>query len=260
MSDRVRDVGDGLILAFPLTNTQVAGQTIRTTRLYFFRVSSETRYFQRYTSLGNITSGSTTPATGFQFLGDSGVNSGSDIFRIENDDWHVMHFGLVPANPNLLVYTAVSPDSNGNPAQERTGTDEDIVPGTDDRGWYSSRQVDDVYDPPKFTERVSFRNDKDGEFLQWAFWNDGPNTLSGGDLDLLITGGGYKVQPVTRNAVQNVMLENALSRPEDPEIDTILHQVGGVNEYTLGTEEPDEWGEVENLTRDFNAGSLPLPG
>lgn len=259
ISDRVRDVGDGLILAFPIDTTDVAGQRdLRTTKLFFFRVASETRYFQRYTSLANITSGSTTPTNGYGFLGGTGVDSGSDIFRVENDDWHVMHFGFSPVNPNLQVFQAVSPNANGDPAQDRNGQGEDIVPGTDDRGWITTPQITDFYDPPAATERVSFRNDRDGEFLLWAFFNDGSSTLSGGDLDLLFSGRGYKLQPITDREQQDLMMRMAMSRPSDPAIDTILHQVGGVNEYTLGSEEPDEWQDVAGMTRTMNVTEMSV--
>lgn len=257
ISERVRDVGDGIILAFPIEKTEVSGQNeLKTTALYFLRVSSETRFFQKYTSLGSINSGNTTPSNGYGFLGDTGVDSGSDIFRISTDDWHLMHFGYSPSHPDLEVFEAVSPNANGDPAQDRTGQGEDISPGTDDRGWVSSKQVADKFDPPAFTERVSFRNDKDGEFLQWAFHNDGGNQLSGNDLDIYFTGRGYKVQPVTDPAVQDLMVHEAMMQRDDPEIDTIIHQVGGVNEYTLGTEEPTEWGEVDGMKRVFNVNNF----
>lgn len=263
MSERVRDVGDGLILSFPIADTEVADKDLKTVRMYFFRVSSETRYFQRYTSLSNIGSGNTSPASGYDFLGDSGVNSGSDIFRMETDDWHLMHFGMATNHPDLQVFYAVSPRSNGNAAQDRNGTSEDIVPGTDDRGWFASVQIDDRYDPPAFTERVAFRNDSDGEFLQFAFHNDGNATLSGNELNLFFTGGAYKVQPVTDQKVQDLMLQMAQSRPEDPLIDTIIHQVGGVSPYTLGSEEPGDWEDVRTegrpFTREFNAAEVGLP-
>lgn len=264
MSDRVRDVGDGLIMAFPITNVNVAGQTdLKTVRLYYFQVSRQTRYYQEYTSLSNITSGSQSPSSGFDYLGDTGVGSGDDIFRMENDDWHLMHFGVGTNHPDLHVFHAVSPKSNGNPAQERNGQDEDIVPGTDDRGWYSSVHIPDKYDPPAFTERVSFRNSDSGEWLQWAFDNDGASTLSGGNLTLFFSGRGYKVHPVTNRQKQDLMLQMALRRPDDPQIDTILHSVGGVNNMDLGTGEPDAWANVDLMKRDFNAEEfqiVPPPG
>lgn len=258
MSERVRDIGDGLILAFPITQTQVANQSgLDTTRMYFFRVARETRFRQKYTSLANIAGDGTTPSSGYDWLGDTGVNSGSDIFRIETDDWHLQHFGVGTNHPDLEVFYAVSPDANGNPAQDRTGDGEDITPGTDDRGWYSSKEISDQWDPPAFTERVAFKNNQNGEFLHWAFHNDlSSTTLSGSDLHLFFTGRGYKVQPVTNGAMQDTMLEMALRRPDDPEIDTIMHTVGGVNTYTLGSEEPDSWGEVEEMTRDFNVQAI----
>lgn len=258
MSERVRDIGDGLILAFPIDNVQVANQPgIETTQLYFFRVGSQTRYYQRYTSLANISGDGTTPSSGYDFLGDSGVGSGSDIFRIENDDWHLMHFGVGTEHPDLEVFHAVNPNANGNPAQERNGNNEDITPGTDDRGWYSSKQIADRFDPPAFTERVSFRADTDGEFLRWAFHNNlSGTTLSGNDLTLHFTGRGYKLQPVTDRGIQDLMLEMALRRPEEPQLDTIMHQVGGVNRFTLGSQEPDDWGEVNGLTRTFDIDEL----
>jgi len=68
MSDRVRDVGDGLILGFPISTTEVAQQDLETVRLYFFRVSSQTRYFQKHTSLSSINSGNTSPSNGFDLV------------------------------------------------------------------------------------------------------------------------------------------------------------------------------------------------
>lgn len=257
MSERVRDVGDGLILAFPITEVDAAGLSdLVTSRLYFLRVAAETRYFQKYTALSSITSGSTSPTSGYDYLGDTGVGAGSDIFRMENDDWHLMHFGIGTQNPNLEVFYAISPNANGNPAQERNGTGEDITPGTDDRGWFSQVHIDDAYDPPALTERVSFRNDNDGQFLQFAFHNDGGATLSGSELHLLITGRGYKAHPVTDRATQDEMLRMAMSRPSDPTIDTIIHAVGGVNKYQLAREEPDEWSDVPSMHRDFTAEEL----
>lgn len=266
ISERVRGVGDGLVLGFPIETADVAGQTIDTVRLYFFRVASETRYFQRYTQLSSITSGSTSPTNGYDYLGSSGVGSGDDIFRESTDDWHLLHFGFATSHPDLQVFSGVSPSANGNPAQDRTGQGEDIVPGTDDRGWFSQRQIDDQYDPPVETELVSFRNDNDGEFLQWGFFNDGSSTLSGEDLDLYLTGRGYKLQPVVNADMQTLMLQTALASMPEPRLDTIYHQVGGVNNYTLGTEEPSAWRDVreseEAFTTTFNLEDVgpPWPG
>lgn len=262
LSERVRDVGDGLILGFPIEDTSIANQDIDTVRLYFFRVSSQTRFFQKYTSLSSINSGSTTPSSGYAFLGDSGADSGSDIFRMSTDDWQLMHFGFATNHPDMEVFTAVSPAANGNPAQDRTGQGEDITPGTDDRGWFAQGQIDDKFDPPAFTERVSFRNDKDGEFLKWAFHADGTN-LSGNQLHLYFTGRGYKVQPVTDPVVQRIMLQTALANLEEEELDTIYHQVGGVTQYTLGSEEPDDWKAVRQdepaFTTTFNVEEMGPP-
>lgn len=263
ITERVRGVGDGLILGFPIESTDVAGHDIETVRLYFFRVASETRYFQRYTSLSSIASGSTTPSDAFDYLGDTGVGSGSDIFRLSTDDWQIQHFGFATNHPDLQVFTAVSPHSNGDPAQDRTGQGEDIEPGTDDRGYYEQAQIADQFDPPASTERVSFRNDNDGEFLEWAFHNDGSNTLSGSELDLYFTGRGYKLQPVTSEEMQKLMVQTALASLPEPTLDTIYHQVGGVNNYTLGTEEPDAWESVResepSFTQTFNIEELGPP-
>lgn len=265
MTERVRDVGDGLILGFPIETTTVAAEDLETVRLYFFRVASETRYYQRYTSLSSIASGSTTPTNGYDFLGDTGVGSGDDIFRVETDDWHLMHFGFGTRHPDLQVFQAVSPQANGNPAQDRTGQGEDIVPGTDDRGWVSSELIEDRFDPPAFTERVSFRNssNQSGDFLQWAFFNDGTSQLSGADLDLFFVGRGYKVQPITNPEVQRLMMQTALASIEEPTLDTVFHQVGGVNSWNLGSEEPDSWGNVRQredaFTATFNVAELGPP-
>lgn len=265
ISDRVRSVGDGLILGFPIEDTTVESERIETVRLYFFRVGSETRYFQRYTQLSDLPSGNTNPTNNYDYLGDTGVGTGEDIFRVETDDWHIMHFGFATNNPNLQVFTAISPESNGNPAQDRTGQDEDIVPGTDDRGWFSQAMISDQFDPPSMTELVAFKNgeDRDGEFLQWAFYNDGPNTLSGGDLTLFFSGRGYKLQPVVDAELRDIMLQTAFADLEETGIDTIFHQVGGVNRFTLGTEEPDSWRrvrtETDAFTQVFNVDEIGPP-
>lgn len=260
ISSRVRDIGDGLILAMTITDTTVAGyENMITSRLYFFRVAAQTRYYQEYNQLANITSGSQLPTSvDYDYLGDSGIGSGSDIFRMENDDWHMMHFGVGPTHPDLEVFHAISPSANGNPAQERNGEDEDIIPGTDDRGHYSAKTIPNKYDPPAFTERVSFRTDTDGEFLQWAFDNVGSNTLSGSDLELIFTGRGYKVQPVTDSREQAIMLQMAMTRPQDPLIDTIIHPVGGVNRWQLGSLEPDDWKTLDEMHQDFNVDKFPV--
>lgn len=263
ISDRIRDVGDGLVLGFPIETADVANQQINTVRLYFFRVASQTRYFQRYTSLSDIASDATTPLNGYDYLGNTGVGSGDDIFRISTDDWHLMQFGFATAHPDLHVYTAVSPASNGNPAQDRTGQGEDITPGSDERGYFDLAHIDDQYDPPADTERLSFRNDKDGEFLQWAFYNDGDNTLSGGDLDFYLTGRGYKLQPVVEEEMQTVMLQSALASPNTPTMDTVYTQIGGLTNYTFGTEEPEGWGTVREsepaFTTTFNLEDVGPP-
>lgn len=259
MSDRTLGVGDGLILGVPEAEVNAAGQKIKSVNLYFFWVGSRNRYFRKYTNLSSITSGSTAPSgTGtYDYLGDSGVGSGTDVFQMYSYDWRVLHFGFAARSPDLQIWKAVSPKGNGEPSEDRKGNDEDIVPGTDNRGWYSRRQVSNLYDPPASTERVAFRNDKQGQFLQWAFYNDGPNTLSGSELDLFFTGAGYWLQPVTQQEVADEMLESALSSSGESDIRTIYHQVGGLQDYNLGTQTPKSWEEVQKstpaFTREFDA-------
>jgi len=266
MSERVRNIGDGLILAFPVDEAEVSGQTINTMRLYFFRVAEKTRYYQEYTSLSSIAGNSTTPSSGYGYLGDSGVDSGSDIFRVESDDWRVMHYGVGTNHPDLRVFNAVDPKANGNPAQSRTGSGEDITPGSDARGFYTGKQIADRYDPDSFTERVAFRNSSNntGQFLLWAFENPTSSQLAGNDLTLYFTGGGYTLQPVVDPDVQETMLRMSQTRPDEPAIDTIMHVVGGITNYNLGSQEPDSWKDVREktpgLTQEFNAAKIGSQG
>lgn len=256
IDDRVRDVGDGLIIAFPLTgesgDTIIGGRSLATVQAYFFRVARANRYYQEYTQIGALNADTNANNGNFAFLGDTGLDTGNDILRVEEDDFHVTHFGYGTLDPNFRVYEAVSPAQGGTHAINRDGQG-DFVSVGDDRGFITSRDIDDARDPPAETERISFRNDDDGEFLQFGFRADGQQ-VADGNTDLLLSGRGYRLLPVRSGEMQDIMLEMALTRPETPEIDTIITQVGGISDYRLGSEEPDEWGNSFARTLTFGLG------
>lgn len=259
ISDRLLGLGGGLIITFPQSTVdveEVGGEQLASVRAYFFRVSrAEELFYEPYTQVGSINGGNTVPAGGgFDYLGDTGVGSGDDIFRVDRDDWHVYHFGVGARNPDLRVYYSVDPQANADRAFEWQTNDQDVVPG-DDRGYYDGRRVRDRFDPPAITERVSFRNDSSGEFLQWAFEADAD--LSAGDTELLFTGKAYKLLPITDRQTQDAMLAEAQRDPAthpnpQTEFPVTRHHVGGIQTWSLGTLKPDEWNDTHR--RDITLG------
>jgi hypothetical protein len=236
MDQRVRDPGHGVIIGFPTDATNKVGVDLDTLKTYFFRVARTQRLYYEYDNIGALNEGDTVD---FGYLGDTGIGSGNDVLRVGEDDFHAYHFGFSPEDPNLNVYTSVSPSSSTDKALSRRGRDNGPSPG-DPRGFFSSRRAGNVYDPPAETERVSFRNDKDGEFLEFGF--EATDDITEENSTLHVIGRGYKLLPVTDTDTQDRMLDVVLSGDtEDADLPTIITQVGGLGSYDLGTETPDSW-------------------
>lgn len=250
MLERVRDPGHGFIIGFPTTNTERrTGDgtfNLDTLEAYFFRVAKSQRFYYEYDQLGSFTDGETRD---FDYLGSGGLGSGDDILRVGEDDFHVYHFGFAPESPDLNVYTAVNPSSSSDKALARRGRDIGPQPG-DPSGFFNTRRADSAYDPPAETERVSFRNDKDGEFLEFAF--EATDDIAAGNDTLYLTGRGYKLLPVTDTETQEKMVEVvAGNNIEDSSLPTIITQVGGLGDYELGTERPDNWTDAFSRRLDY---------
>lgn len=260
ISERLRDVGQGFIAAFPDNDANINANdhVIQGLKGYFFRVAQSVPFYFKYSQLGAVTAGAGN-ALDFDYLGDTGLGSGNDILRVEDDDFHVMQFGLAPESVDLRVYYKVSPDSDANTSLDRSpfsGPDPTAASNFD---YFDLRRVDNVaskFDPPAFTERLSFRNSEQtaGQFLQFGFEAFGRDVNANQSV-LHLTGAAYKLVPVTDEETQDTMEEVVVTDPVDPEIPTTLVSVGGITDYNLGTQKPDAWDDSHARVLTFGTGS-----
>lgn len=253
LSDRLLDQRGGLILGFPSIEASTGGVSeLGSVRAYFFRVARvATLTYDPYDQIGSLSDGETV---GFDYLGDTGVGSGDDIFRISRDDFQVYHFGVAPNTPDLRMYYSVDPQRAGDRAFEYETDAQDVSPG-DDRGFSDGRMVGDRFDPPVRTERVAIRNEKEGRFLQFGF--EATEALTATETELTVTGRSYKLFPVTDADTQDAMLAQATAPTHDAEHTTFpvtYHQFGGIQTWSLGTERPDDW--LPEQRRDIEPGDF----
>lgn len=250
LAQRVRDPGHGFIVGFPTTSTKRSTGDGRfklgTLEAYFFRVARSQSLYYEYDELGSFADGETRD---FDYLGGGGLGTGDDVLRVGDGDFHAYHFGYAADSPDLNIYTAVAPSSESNKALSRRGRDRGPQPG-DATGFFNSRRASSKYDPPSETERVAFRNDKDGEFLEFGF--EATDDIAAANSTVYLTGRGYKLLPVTDKETQDKMLEVALSEDsDDADLPTVLTQVGGLKSYELGTERPDNWNAAFSQRLDY---------
>jgi len=257
MSDRLRNPGEGFIFAFPAEGSNVAypsDDEVGIQKGYFFRVSKAERFYYEYDSLASFTQGETKD---FGYLGENNhendAAAGNDIFRLQQDDFKVYHFGVGMNTTDLRVFYKLSPsDPERHLDWENRGQ-----PHPDDDpqwGWFDGRQANDRFDPPAFTERVSIRTSSTGGFLEWGF--RATEALSSAETRLWFVGRTYELLPVTDQEVQDKMISAVVEDQQEPEIPTTLHSAGDVFTYRLGTSLPDGWEDLRNggLERELNFG------
>lgn len=250
ISNRVLDIGGGLILAFPSQDIQtdrVAG-SLSTVRAYFFRVSRPQDLNYEYEELPAMDEGDTLEP---DYLGVEGHGEGDDVFLIDDDDFHMYHFGYSPIHPDLRVYHSLDPVSDVLDAFDYSDTGLGHPSVGDDRQFTTQRRIPQLYDPPALTERVSFRNDSDGEFLQWGF--EAQSDLSESETDIVFTGRGYKTIPISDDEMQRDMLREAATEQEEKYTDFPVRMVmvGGTQKYQLGSQTPDQWSSDFRQTIDL---------
>ena len=242
LSDRLLDIGNHLLVAFPVERVEIEGSTYITSRIFIFKVAAFWPYWYKY-SLGAMSAGSYKT---FNYLGETGFGSGKDIFRIEKDDFHVYHVGLVPDNPNLRVYRTVSPDGDALTALDRkAAVDFASVTAGSNFDYYDSKRIPDKFDPPAFTEWLIFRaaSDDDGKYFFYGFYAEkdipAPN-------DLYIVGRGYKLLPVTDEDEKKKILEESIKRPELRTVKTTTVTINGIGKTTVTLDKfiPDSWQKV----------------
>jgi hypothetical protein len=256
IQSRLREPGHGLVIAMALEEQlQVNRKTTQTYKAWFFKVTKTAPYYHEYEQLPSFTEGDFID---YSYLGDGGIGTGEDILRNEIDDYHVLHFGYAPESPNLRVYENVSPSSDPNRAVDREGQPDFPNPKAGSQtGFITSRQIYNKYSPPRSTERVSFRNDDDGEFLHFGFRAE--NDISAQNATLHLTGAGYKLAPVTSTQMQDEMVSivtDTTSATESDAPPTVMTTVGGIDTFRLGTNEPDDWDTSHSRVIDYGIGDV----
>ncbi len=255
IQSRLRDPGHGLVIAMALEEKIKANrQVTETYKGWFFKVTKTAPFYYNYDALSAFADGESSD---FDYLGDGGHGTGEDILRNEIDDYHVLHFGYAPEHPSLRVYENVSPSSAPNRASDREGEPDFPDPTVPDpAGYIDSKRIDSQYAPPETTERVSFRNDDDGEFLQFGFHAE--DSISADNAILHLTGAGYKLAPVTDTALQDEMVEIVTDNTPQQSTNappTVMTTVGGIGTFRLGTNEPDDWDDSHSRVIDYGIGS-----
>jgi hypothetical protein len=214
-------------------------------------------HYREYRELGAINAGAAN-ALDYDYLGETGHGTGDDVLRLESDDFKIYHLGFAPRDPNLRVYEKLS-SANPNRATDHQNQTEPDPTNGDDFGFYTSRQIPNLYDPPALTERLSIRNASAGQFLQFGFLADGVAVPDGGS-NLIITGRTYELQPITDPAEQDFLLTQATLDREDQRLKTIVTQVGGLFSYEIGEALPDAWAAIDGIARDLVFEGLEAPG
>lgn len=261
ISERLLEGDEGLIITIPTSDASrinAGGSQIRTNRAYFFKVTKEQRLYWEYTQLPSIGAGNNL---NFGYLGENGHpddvnNPGDDIFRLENDDFKVYHFGLGTDQSDLRVYEKVAP-SNPNRAFDHSNQDEPNPQEPSTFGFYTGNNITDQYDPENVSERIAFRNAQRGRLLQWGFYAE--SNLSAADTDLVFTGRTYQLRPVLDPQEQNRMLEENARRRAGAEVDLNVVRVSlaGIFGFDIGASLPDSWANLgPDLYQDVQAGAL----
>lgn len=234
MSDRVLSEGDNFILLFPTESGKVQRQEVTVGRGFFFKVLSWDRFFLEYDHLTNIPA---SQGLDYDFLGETalGTAGGDDVLRIKDDEWWMYHFGFAMSSDAIRVYRRLS----GRLALggfEYHDADEP-TPGSataagSDYGYVLGAEIEDVYDPPVYTETVCWYTGKtDTPLWEWGFFNEHPTKQLRGKL--ILSGRQYKVIPITRSDIQTDMIAGKIPR-------TII-SVGGLRMNREEAFIPDDW-------------------
>lgn len=241
--ERTLDVGGRLLISFTTERAGIENDK-RTSEVWVFKVLRVfDRFIYKYSGLEQMDDGDTLE---FDYLGEDGHGSGDDILRIEQDDWHVMHFGYAPEESDLKIWESTPVMRHGGTAIDRHNPDEFAQVG-DDFDYIDGNMIEDKYNPPEITERVSFRNDSDGEFAQFGFENDSGEEIAEADNILWLTGASYKLMPVMDGDRRKDIIRESFKKPKDREIQIANITVGGIYDYRMGEAIPDDWQDTRNF-------------
>lgn len=247
IEERVLGLGDYLLITL---NTERGDnkphQGLSSPEVWVFRVSRVFKKFsKRYSELPTVGAGESLD---FDYLGNEGHGEGDDILRVEDDDFHIMHFGFAPESLELKIWWKLSTMLKGGTSVDRedpsgysdVGTDFDYIDGT---------MIKDIRNPPKITEMVSFRGNTqkgqdEGQTVQFAFEN-----VADVDIDplLWLRGASYKVVPVEDEDDRKHIIRESLKVEKDREIDLTNVKIGGIYSYRTGKIIPEGWQEAGNF-------------
>ncbi len=236
ISQRVLSPGDNLVILFPRTVGSGADR-YDVADAWVFVVALARNFTLDYRQLPAIAAGN---GLDYDYLGDGGHGSGNDVLRIVNDDWHVYHFGLAPADPNLRVYVQIDPSGVQTALDYESTTQASPTAGSD-FDYFSSKEMKNVFDPEN--EFIAFRNKKEGKFYKWGFYAEADVSANS---PLYLRGRGYKLLPVLEKDKRLEVIDELRKTPEKQDVKTIAVLVGGIKPYNIGTHLPKAWREKQN--------------
>ena len=257
MSDLLLDAGDNLVLIFPQANDAridigPQGEVgVPLGRAFFFKVSTASRLIRKYDLFSTLAA--LTGVT-YNYLGDTGHGTGSDVLRISEDDWWAYHFGYSPLQDWLRVYRRMGAQAHETGWEYVTPDrpDPTATPG-DPYGFIRGAEVYNYFDPTAETETVSFRNDKAGQLWQFGLYNEHPDLLI--DPEMLLVGKAYRLLPIVTEEIMSKVLYG------DPGYRRRMVTIGAVRNIREEAFIPREWKLVGNemyVTWDERTG-VPVP-
>jgi hypothetical protein len=186
-----------------------------TFELYFFRVA-RTSTLERMYTLTEMTPGQTLD---FNYLGELGLGSGDDIFKMSDErPFRILHFGVGVAPKNVKVWKQ---QPSGFTI---TGWSRVVPTKVGDPVDYFDGNLSPFDEPTKASETVMWLKGS----VYFAFKNDEPINVT---PKLHILGAGYDVWPIADKALADKMVKGV--------IPCRFLSIGGLAElqYTV----PDEW-------------------
>jgi hypothetical protein len=239
IKERLLGTGDNLILLFATKESGgVSGERPPAGRAFFFKVLAATELQRKYTDIMTAETADyldTETGVDWGYLGDTGIGSGDDVLRIEDDDWWIYHFGYAPLQWSLRVYKRLDV---GDPQTgwEYSLSDEPDPTNGDRYGFIAGREVIDYWDPPKDTETVAFRSREEGRMWNWGFYNESDERQINPILNII--GAAYKTIPIVKSTIQDKLITGEIPRR--------LITVDGIKNFNEETIIPKAWKAVGN--------------
>lgn len=226
MSDRVLDEGSNFILVFPTESGHVGSNEVTVGRGFFFKVLSWDRFLMVYDDVADLAAAGSVD---YAYLGSTGHGTGNDLLRIKDDEWWLYHVGAATTSGTLRMYRRLSGRLGLGGLEYSDATEPDPT-APDDFGYIHGAEIENVYDPPIYTEMMCWYTGKtDSPLWEFGFYNEGPAS----PVRVVLAGRQYKVIPITKESVQNEMIAGRIPR-------TII-SAGGLRMSREAAFIPDDW-------------------